>query len=299
MTSFDEKKEIRGIIAAMVTPLNADESLDESTLRAHVGRLIEAGVHGLFLTGSQGEFYALSAQEKDRLWRIVVEQCTGRVPVIAGTGAISTREVLTLNRIAAQSGVDAACVISPFFIKPNQEELYRHYVRIADASTLPVYLYNNPGRTSVTLGAPLVARLAQHPNIVGIKDSSGDLTQTMDIIRQTDPSFQVLMGRDSLILAGLSCGACGAVAATANVVPELVLEIYRSYRSGEAERARVAQDRLLPLRLAFGLATFPVVIKNALEMIGVGAGPARGPVGSMSEADRKSLRYILRELEIL
>lgn len=299
MTTFDMKKDIHGIIPAMVTPMNADESLDEATLCAQVDRLIDAGVHGLFPTGSQGEFYALSHQEKARIWRLVVEQCAGRVPVIAGTGAASTQEVQVLNQTAAQCGVDAVSVMSPFFITPTQEELYWHYMRIADDSPLPVYLYNNPGRTHVSLGAPLVARLAQHPKIVGIKDSSGDLTQTMEIIRSTGPAFQVFIGRDSLILAGLNCGVRGAIAATANVVPELVVEIYQAHQSGEDERARAAQNRLLPLRLAFGLSTFPVVVKSALKMIGAGAGPTRGPVGVMSEAEQQSLHKILQEMKVL
>jgi 4-hydroxy-tetrahydrodipicolinate synthase len=292
-------KDIHGIIPAMVTPMKTDESLDEATLRAHVERLIEAGIHGLFPTGSQGEFYALSTREKERIWCVVVEQCAGRVPVIAGTGVASTLEVQALNNVAAQCGVDAVSIITPFFITPSREELYKHYLQIADKSAIPIFLYNNPGRTQVSLDASLVGQLAQHPMIVGIKDSSGDLTQTMDIIRQTSSTFKVLMGKDSLILAGLICGACGAVAATANVVPKLVLDIYQAHQSGDITRAWAVQKQLLPLRLAFEWGTFPVVIKSALDLIGVGGGPARRPVGSMSNSELNRLRQTLQKMGIL
>jgi 4-hydroxy-tetrahydrodipicolinate synthase len=299
MTDADRNIDFHGIIPAMVTPMKADESLDEEALQAHVDRLIEAGVQALFSTGSQGEFYALSIQEKERVWQIVVEQTEGRIPVIAGTGAVTTQEVELLNHIAAQCGVDAVSVVSPFFITLTQDELHYHYMHVADRSELPIFLYNNPGRTHVVIEPALVARLAEHPRIVGIKDSSGDLTQTMELIRRTDSNFCVLMGRDSLILAGLHCGTRGAIAATANVVPDLVLEIYRCYVAGNIQRAQEAQNQLLPLRIAFGLGTFPVVVKSALEMIGLGAGPARSPVRGLGEAQQQALRKVLQEMKIL
>lgn len=292
--------EIKGIIPAMVTPLDAGEELNEEALRQLVNYLIEGGVHGLFPVGSQGEFYALTPEEKQRVWEIVVEEAAGRVPVYAGTGAIATREVIALNKLAERAGVDAVSIITPFYVRPNQEELYSHYVAIADATSLPVLLYNNPGRTGgVNLPAELVARLAEHPNIVGIKDSSGDLTLSAEYIRRTDDDFAVLMGRDTLIYAGLLYGAKGAIAASANVVPVLVVEIYQAFVEGDLTRAMEAQMRLAPLRLAFGLGTFPVVVKEALNLIGIGAGPTRGPVGSISPESQEELKRILQELGVL
>jgi 4-hydroxy-tetrahydrodipicolinate synthase len=292
-------QEIKGIIPAMVTPLTQDEELDEVALRRLVRHLIHGGVHGLFPTGSQGEFYAFSPEEKRRVWEIVVDEAAGRVPVYAGTGAITTRQVIELNRIAEDAAVDAVSIVTPFFIQPTEAELYAHYVSIAEATSLPVLLYNNPGRTSVKLAPGLVARLSEHPNIVGIKDSGGDLTQTIEMIRQTDDDFIVLMGRDSLIYAGLHHGIQGAIAATANVVPDLVVEIYEAFQAGDWQRSLDAQERLLPLRLAFGLGTFPVVVKDALNMIGVSVGPPRQPLQSLKGEPQERLRDVLAKLELL
>jgi len=291
--------DIKGIIPAMVTPLDDQEELDEAGLRRLVNFLIEGGVHGLFPIGSQGEFYAFSPEEKRRVWEIVVEQAAGRVPVYAGTGAITTRQVIELNRIAEQAGVDAVSVLSPFFISPTEAELYAHYVAIAEATSLPVLLYNNPGRTGVKLSVGLVARLAEHPNIVGIKDSGGDLSLTIEMIRQTGDDFAVLMGRDSLIFAGLMHGIKGAIAATANVVPALVVKIYQAFLEGDLARSLAAQERLLPLRLAFELGTFPVVIKDAMNMIGVQVGPPRRPLQSLRGDAMDKLRDVLEQVGAL
>jgi len=283
----------RGIIPAMATPFTADGELNEEALRQLTRHLIEGGVHGLFATGSQGEFWALTPDERQRVWEIVLEETEGRVPVYAGTGAVTTREVMELNRRAEEVGVDAVSIITPFFVRPTEAELEAHYRSIAEATSLPILLYNNPGRTGVNLSAELVARLAEVENIVGIKDSSGDLTLTAEYIRLTPDDFAVLSGRDTLIFAGLAHGTKGAIAATANVVPALVVEIYEAFQAGEIERARRAQERLAPLRLAFGLGSFPVVVKEALELIGIPAGPCRGPVGPLPPEKRAELRRVL------
>jgi 4-hydroxy-tetrahydrodipicolinate synthase len=286
--------EVKGIIPAMVTPFHADESLNTAALRQLVNYLVEGGVQGLFPTGSQGEFYALSQDECQQIWEIVVEETAGRVPVYAGTGAITTQQVINLNRIAEKAGIQAVSVITPYFINPTQEELYRHYVAIADATPLPVILYNNPGRTGgLTLSAPLVARLAAHPNIVGIKDSSGDFSLTMSYLSSRPDDFAVLLGRDTLIYAGLMHGAEGSITATANAAPGVVVAIYEAFLAGDRPLALEAQERLAPLRHAFTFGTFPIVVKEALEMIGIPAGPARGPVGPMAPEQREQLRQVL------
>ena len=285
---------IHGIIPAMVTPFHADESLNEDALRQLVNHLIAGGVHGLFPTGSQGEFYALTPDEKQRVWEIVVDEAAGRTPVYAGTGAITTREVIALNKRAERAGIQAVSVLTPLFITPTQDELYHHYISIADATTLPVLLYNNPGRTGVHLSPGLVGRLAEHPNSIGGKDSSGDLSLTLEYFSLTDSdSFAVLMGRDTLIYAGLLHGAAGAIAATANVAPALVVAIYEAFIAGDLDRALAAQNALAPLRQAFELGTFPGVIKHALALLGIPAGPARGPVGTLSPENYEKLRLIL------
>lgn len=285
-----------GIIPAMVTPLTADDCLNEPALRRLTQHLVAEGVHGLFAVGSQGEFWALSAEEKRRVWEIVVEEAAGRAPVYAGTAAVTTREAVALTRVAEKCGVDAVSVLTPYFVSPTEDELFAHYRDIAAATRLPVVLYTNPARTGVKISPRLLTRLAAVDNIVGIKDSSGELELTAEYIRVAPPGFGVLMGRDTLILAGLLYGAKGAIAATANVVPALVVSIYQRFQGGDLEGARQAQERLAPLRMAFSWGTFPVVIKEALDLMGLEGGPARAPVGPLPAEKRAQLREVLKEL---
>jgi 4-hydroxy-tetrahydrodipicolinate synthase len=295
---------MRGVIPALVTPVDARERLNKDALRRLVNHVIAGGVHGVFATGSQGEFWAFSAEEKRRVWEVTVEAAKGRVPVYAGTAAISTHEAIALTQSAEKVGVDAVSILTPYFTIPNQQELYEHYAAIAAETSLPILLYTNPARTGVSLQPGTVTRLAEIPNIVGIKDSSGDLSLTADYIRVTaqaeseDP-FCVLMGRDTLIYAALLHGAQGAIAATGNVVPALVASIYDRFLAGDLAGARRAQEELAPLRHAFGWGSFPVVIKAALNMMGLQAGPARRPVGPMDPEKRADLQGVLRELGCL
>jgi 4-hydroxy-tetrahydrodipicolinate synthase len=288
-----------GIIPAMVTPLTVDDEVNESALRKLTNYLIEGGVHGLFPVGSQGEFWALSAEEKRRVWEVVVEETNGRVPVYAGTAAITTRETIALTRLAEKAGVDAVSILTPFFVSPGVDELYGHYCAVAESTSLPILLYSNPTRTGVGISPDLLARLAELENIVGIKDSSGDLQVTAEYIRVVPRDFAVLMGRDTLIFAGLLYGAKGAIAATGNVAPALVVSIYERFKAGDMDGARRAQEALAPLRLAFSWGTFPVVIKEALDLIGMEGGPARAPVGPMSDERREQLLGVLRGMGIL
>ena len=266
-----------GIIPALVTPLTKDDRLNENALRRLTEHVIRGGVHGVFATGSQGEFWAFSMEEKKRAWEVVVEETNGRVPVYAGTAAVTTREAVALTQLAEQVGVDAVSVLTPFFVNPNEDELYEHYRAIAASTRLPVVLYTNPDRTMVKMPTGLVSRLAKIDNIVGIKDSSGDLTLSSDYIRTTPENFAVLMGRDTLIFTGLLSGAKGAIAATGNVVPALVVQIYECFKAGDLAGSRRAQEALAPLRMAFTWGTFPVVIKEALDLIGLEGGPAPRP----------------------
>jgi len=294
---LEKVKRFKGIVAAMVTPFNDDESLDEGRLYAVVRFLIERGVHGLFPAGSQGEFYALTADERRRVLEVTLEAAENRVFVMAHVGAMTTREAMALARHAESAGADALSAVTPFFVRPSQEELYRHYVALASAVGLPVLAYNNPGRTGVNLLPTTVVRLAHDvPNFVGIKDSSGDLTQFVEYIRLCPSGFQAFMGRDSLIFAGLAHGAAGAVAATANVVPELAVSIYDAVEARDFVRGHELQRLLLPLRQAFDLGSFPAVVKEAMQIIGLPAGPTRRPVGPLSEEARARLREVLEQV---
>jgi 4-hydroxy-tetrahydrodipicolinate synthase len=270
----------KGIIPAMVTPVTRDGKINVEALRKLTNYLIEGGVHGLFPVGSQGEFYALTFEEKKRVIELVVDETRGRVPVYAGTGAITTREAIALTKMAEAAGANAVSVLTPFFIHPNETELFEFYSAIAHATRLPVLLYNIE-------------------NIVGIKDSSGDLTLTAEYIRRTDEKFSVLAGRDTLIYGTLCYGGKGAIAATANVAPKVIVEIYEAFQAGDLKRSLEAQFRLAPLRLAFDLGTFPVVIKEALNLIGIDAGIGIPPVGGIKPEAKEELKEILRTWDFL
>jgi len=289
----------RGIIPAMVTPVTPGGKINVEALRKLTDYLIKGGVHGLFPVGSQGEFYALTFEEKKRVIEVVVEETKRRVPVYAGTGAITTREAIALTKMAEEAGVSAVSILTPFFIRPNEEELFEHYSAIAKATRLPVLLYNNPQRTGVNISPEFVARASRVENIVGIKDSSGDLTITSEYIRRTNEKFSVLAGRDTLIYGTLCYGGKGAIAATANVAPKVVVEIYEAFQAGDWKRSLEAQFRLAPLRLAFDLGTFPVVIKEALNLIGIDAGIGIPPVGRIAPKAKSELKEILKNMELL
>jgi len=285
-----------GIIPALATPMLEDESIDEDGLRALVAHVIERGVHGVFAAGTQGEFYGLSAEEKRRVFQVVVETAAGRVPVYAGTGAPTTRETITLTGMAAELGVNAASILTPYFIRPRQDELIRHYEAVARAVHLPIVLYANPGLSGVGLEPDTVAELAQIDNIVGIKDSSGNLNLTADYISDAPAGFSVLAGNDGLIFSTLELGGAGAIAATGNVVPRLLVAIYEHARAGEFEAARAAQAQLARLRKTFGLGTFPVIMKEALHILGVCGARARSPVTPLSAEAKNNLAQVLDEL---
>jgi 4-hydroxy-tetrahydrodipicolinate synthase len=290
----------KGIIPAMVTPLDKRGKVNEKVLRQFIDYLIDGGSHGIFVLGTTGEFYGLSMEERKTVIEISVEQTRGRVPVYAGTGAITTREVIRLTRHAEEAKVDAVSVLTPMFVTPTQKELINHFRAVAESTSLPVVLYNNPPKTGVNLAAATVQTLADIPNIVGIKDSSGDFTLSGEYIRLTrDKDFHVLLGRDTLIHAGLCHGGTGSIAACANVAPRIVADIYDKYVAGDIKGSLEAQFRLAPLRIAFSLGTFPAVIKEGLALLGIDAGPCIGPVGPMTDEERAQLRKILVEMGLL
>jgi 4-hydroxy-tetrahydrodipicolinate synthase len=285
---------LRGIIPPLVTPLLPDESLDLPGLARHIDFLLAKGVDAIFVLGTTGEFYALDEAEKQRVVAAAVEHVRGRAPVFVGTGAETTREVVRLTKMAERERADGVSVITPYFLKPTQAELFDHFRRVAEATALPVVLYNNPGPTGVSLDVDTVARLAEVPNVAGIKDSSGDLQNTIELIKvaQSD-KFAVLNGRDTLILAALMFGAHGAIPATCNIAPELCVGIYQSFVAGNLEAARRFQDRLAPVRLALTLATGNGAVKEAMALLGRPAGPNRAPIGPLSAEKRQKLKEIL------
>lgn len=288
-----------GIIPPLVTPFSNDGSLNEPMLRKVISDVLDAGVHGIFIAGSTGESYALDAKERIRACEVAIEEVNGRVPVYAGTAHITTAETVRLTTAAESVGADAVSIVTPFFITPNEQELFQHYKTVAESTKLPILLYNNPGRTGVHISLETIKALSNIENIVGMKDSSGDMTFINEVIRNTDGNFSVLCGRDTLIFSSLVSGGRGAVPATANIAPRLIVELYKQFKQGNLEAARQAQFTLAPLRMAFNLGSFPVVIKEAMQIIGCDVGRTRPPILPLSPDKRKILKNILKNMGLI
>ena len=288
---------LRGIIPPVITPFDVRERYDPGAMKAILDYLIERGVHAVFVVGSVSEFYCLRLDEIKEVIRTSVRAVNGRVPVMAGTGAISTRDAVELSQYAESVGADALSVITPFFIKPTDEELYHHYATVARSVRIPVLGYTNPGRAGgMTLSAGLMNRLAREfENVVGIKDSSGDVESLIRYAAVCPPGFQVFTGRDTLVVDAVIHGGAGAVAGIANFAPELLVKVYELAVVGDITAARGAQQRILPLRDAQTLGSFPAVIKEASAMIGLPAGPTRRPTLPLSDQARAALRRVLVE----
>jgi 4-hydroxy-tetrahydrodipicolinate synthase len=286
-----------GIYPAVPTAFTSQGDLDLGAQAAIVEWLISCRVHGIFGVGSQGESFALSFEERSRLARAYVQAARGRVPVMIGTGAVTTAETVALSRDAEASGADALSLITPYFLKLTQAEIAAHYRAVLRAVRIPVLAYTNPARTGNTVAPETAAALAgEFPHFAGIKDSTGDLSQTLTYATLCPPGFAVFVGRDTLIFSALVNGLSGAVAATASAAPELAVGIYDAVRAGDLETARRVQARLAVLRDAFDLGSFPVVVKEAMQIRGLPAGPARLPVSPLSASQRDKLRALLAEV---
>lgn len=292
--------EFKGVIPPIVTPLTSDYKINEKVLRKMINHLIDNGVHGLFPAGTTGEFYALTDEEYKELLEITVDEVNGRVPVYGGVNHITTRGAIRLAQIAQETGVDALSILTPMFISPSQNDIYRHYKTIAENVDLPIIMYNNKPKTGITITPETVKKLADIENIMAVKDSTGDMTNTEEYLRLTkDKDFSVLMGRDTLIYAALCYGATGAIASCGNVAPRIAADIYDKFVTGDLEGALEAQYKLAPLRIISNLGTFPVVIKEGLKLQGIDVGPCYEPISPLTTEEREQLKKILTELELI
>lgn len=277
--------EIKGIIAAMQTPMFEDERINEAEMRKQINRQIDAGVDAVFCLGTNGEFYILNTEEKIRVMEIFVDEVKGRVPVYAGTGCISTKETVLLSKKAGEIGVDVLSVITPYFAALSQEELYTHYATLAEEVNLPIVMYNIPMRTGAAIAPATVKRLAEtYGNIVGIKDSGGNFNNILQYLEVTDPgNFSVLSGNDALILWTLMAGGKGGITAIANILPEIMVSIYQNYLRGDIEAAKKAQFSISAIRSCFQYGNPNSIVKRATNLIGHPVGPCRAPFGRVSE----------------
>jgi 4-hydroxy-tetrahydrodipicolinate synthase len=285
----------KGVFTALITPMNSDESINMEELRRQVDRQFDAGVHGLFCLGTNSEFYALHDDERIEVAKTVVDQNSGRLPIIAGVGCVTTRDTINLAKSIAVLGVDALSVIVPYFVGLSQDQLYRHYRAVAEAVDIPVLIYNIPMRTGNNIEPDTVLRLSKIENIIGIKDSSGKIENVKRLIEITDDDFSVLVGSDSLILQTMVAGGQGAVAGCANPFPELMAGIYDAWKAGDMETATRRQEKIAPFRSTFKLGNPNSIVKRAMVLMGQAVGPLREPANLVDPEIDKAIKAVLTE----
>ncbi len=289
-------KRIQGVLTAIVTPFDGSGEVCPQRLRAQVRRQVKYG-NGVFCNGTNGEFFVLSLEEKLRVTETCVDEVAGAVPMVAHIGEISTATTIRLGKAVAAMGVDAVSVITPYFVPLKQNELIAHYTAIADAVPVPVFLYNIPGRTGNTIEPGTAAKLAAHPNIVGIKDSAGSyesLKGYLDAVRDL-PDFDVLSGPDHLAHQGFLEGCSACISGLANVSPEGVSLIWKHFRDGNIEQSRAAQDFIGGLRKdLYAVAFAPAAVKKAALLLGEDVGDSRYPI-VFSEEDLAAIRKVVAQ----
>jgi 4-hydroxy-tetrahydrodipicolinate synthase len=288
-----------GIMPALVTPFADDgKTIDENRLRTLVNHCLELGVHGVVPCGTTGEFVNLTAEEKKRVIRIVVDEVNGRVPVVAGTGASGTQEAVEMTKYAKDVGATAALIVTPYYLKPADRGIYEHYQTIASEVDLPIILYNIPQCTGLELPWQMVEDLAQIPNVVGVKDSSGQLKFILAVLEKVRDKLNVLCGHDEVVVAALAAGCSGAILASANVIPDVWIQIYNHIKKGELQQARELQYKVQKIaRIIVG--SGPVGAKEALNMMKVKVGPVRKPLsfgGELTYEAKEELRLDLEKI---
>jgi 4-hydroxy-tetrahydrodipicolinate synthase len=288
----------RGAIVAMVTPFR-NGKVDEEALRRLIEEQIAGGTDGIAPCGTTGESTTLSHEEHDRVIEITVEAVKKRVPVIAGTGSNSTAEAIRLTKHAWKAGADAALIVCPYYNRPTQEGLYLHYRAIAEEVPIPVIVYNIPGRTGTNMLTETLARLAEIPNIVGVKEASGSLKQMSDVVRLCGPDFSVLSGDDIFTLGLLAIGGNGVISVISNVVPGDMAAMVDAFAAGDLSKARALHHRMSPLIDALFIETNPIPVKAALAMMGKIAYELRLPLCRLAEKNEAALKKVMQDYGLI
>ncbi len=290
--------ELKGVFAPNVTPFSA-QSVDEAALRRVLDSLIEANISGLVPCGTTGESATLSHEEHRRVVEVTIAHVAGRVPVIGGAGSNSTNEAIELVKHAEGAGADGVLIICPYYNRPTQAGLVQHFTKIAEATDLPIVMYNIPKRTGVNMHADTAVELSRIPNIVGAKEASGDLQQVGDIIQRSDPGFVILSGDGNLTFSICCLGGTGGILADAHVLPGEWLRMVDLIAEGKLAEARQIHYRLLPITQALFLETNPAPVKAALELMGMCSSEVRLPLLPATESCRAVLREELARLGVL
>jgi len=289
---------LKGAITALVTPFK-DDRIDEEAYRALIERQIREGIHGLVPCGTTGESPTLSHAEHKRVVSICIDQVKKRVPVVAGAGSNSTAESLELTKHVQDAGADYALIITPYYNKPTQEGLYQHYKTIASQTRIPIVVYNVPGRTSLNLLPETMARLSELPNIVGLKDATGDLKQGAKTLELCGDKITVLSGDDFTVLPLLAIGGQGVISVVSNVAPADMAGMCNAFFQGSLSAARKLHFKMWPLMEAMFYETNPAPVKTALKMMGKISGEVRQPLCPLSQANETRLRQVMQEYGLI
>ncbi|MCS5637866.1 MAG: 4-hydroxy-tetrahydrodipicolinate synthase [Myxococcota bacterium] len=287
-----------GILTALVTPFR-DGAVDDDALGRLVERQIAAGIDGVVPCGSTGESATLSHAEHRHVVDVVVEAAAGRVSVVAGTGSNSTQEAIELTEHARDAGADGALLLSPYYNKPTQEGIYRHYAAVAEATAFPLVVYNIPGRTASNIAPETLARLAELEHVVGVKEACGDIDQIAHVIARCPEDFSVLSGDDALLLPLLAVGGDGCISTSSNVVPESLVALLGAWRETDAARALEIHQQLIPVFDVLFCETNPIPVKAALALMGLVDAEIRLPLTPLTEANRERLQLVLKETGVL
>ena len=291
----------QGIVVPIVTPVDQEGRLNEKAYRKLVDYLADNGIHGVFPFGTTGEFYAYDQGFYNELLALTKEAVAGRMKIYAGANNITTKGAIKIAQAVEKvGGIDALSVLTPMFVSQTQEEVYTYYKAIAAETSLPIIIYNNKPKTNVGVDPATIAKLAEIDNIVAAKDSTGDMTNAEEYIRLTrGMDFSVMMGRDTLILAGLHYGATGAIASCANVAPRIAVDIYEKFQAKDYQGALDAQFKLSALRVATNMGSFPVTLKEALKMIGQDCGDCVPPILPLHDDQKEKLRKVLMGMGLI
>jgi len=290
-----KKVKMTGIIPAMVTPFTRTGKVDFNGIKTNVDFLVDSGVSCIMCLGSTGEAATMTKEECIRVIEAVVKAADGRVPIMAGTGATSTREVIERTREAKDAGADSVMIVTPFYEIPTQEGLYRHYATIAEKVAIPIVLYNIPPHTNVEIGLYTLVRLAEIDHIVALKDSSGNLSYFAEVMRLVGDKISVLTGGDDITLPCFALGCAGAILALANIAPRQLVDLYQAVQDKQMVKAQKLYYQLLPIARAISAPqNFPAPVKTAVAMLGRPAGPARDPILPVGRAEREAIRAALK-----
>ncbi|HZG61036.1 MAG TPA: 4-hydroxy-tetrahydrodipicolinate synthase [Anoxybacillus sp.] len=284
------------VVTAMVTPFDSKGNIDFAKTTQLVNYLIDNGTDSLVVAGTTGESPTLTTEEKVALFRHVVSVVNGRVPVIAGTGSNNTHASIDLTKRAEEAGVDAVMLVVPYYNKPNQEGLYQHFKAIAESTSLPVMLYNIPGRSVVNMAVDTIVRLSKIPNVVAVKDASGNLDAMTEIIANTDEDFMLYSGDDGLTLPVMAIGGHGIVSVASHIIGNEMQEMIAAFENGDRIKAAKLHQKLLPIMKGLFAAPSPVPVKTALQMKGLDVGSVRLPLVPLTEQERVQLANLLNTL---